>query len=65
MVKVLSVVFMILDLFPSPSNSNQGTKITENLGFEFLLQKVNFFALFLFIIKFSKQNCISFDFIIS
>ena len=55
--KVLSLLEAYFDLISSPSPSMKiqimGWKITENLGFESLLRKVNFFALFLFIFKFS------------
>ena len=50
------------DLISSPSSFMTiqivGGKITENLRFQFLLQKVIFFVLFLLVFKFSIKICI-------
>ena len=55
--KVLSLLEACFDLISSPSPSMKiqimGRKITENLGFESSLWKVNLFVLFVFIFEFS------------
>ena len=62
--KVLSLLEAFFDLILSPSTSMKiqimGGKITENMGFKSLLQKVKKkFVLFLFTFKFSMKNWIS------